>query len=457
MEKFDLVVLGGGPGGYPAAIRASQLGLNVALVEANRLGGECTNYGCIPTKSMIKPVELLSSLAKLHFIKLHYDLNFESYMEWVSGITARISEGIGALLKRYNVEVYNSKGRIVEPGVLELGDGRRIGYNKLIVATGTEPLNLPGLEVEGVLIHNNRTILGVRRKPSRILIVGAGYIGVEYATVMAKLGVEVHLVEVMDRVLPVMDEDFSRLISRRLSRLGVKIYTSTRVVNVEKREGYVKARLSNNVDLEVDLVLVAVGRKPNTSNLGLELLGVSLDERGYIKVDPSMRASGNVYASGDVTGPPLLAHKAFAQAIVAAENVAGLSSVYDPKAVPSIVFTDPELVSVGLTESEARSAGYKAAVVKLPIGGLAKAVIEDSIDGFIKVVYEESSKAILGIHIAAPHASELAGEATLAIEMGATLEDLALTIHPHPTISEALQEVAELALGKPKHFYIKKP
>ncbi len=454
MEKFDLVVLGGGPGGYPAAIRASQLGLNVALVEAGRLGGECTNYGCIPTKAMIRVVELLSSLSRLPFVKLSYELDYPAYIEWVRGVASKISEGVGFLLRRYNVEVFNARGRVVEPGVLELGDGRRIGYSKLVVATGTDPAVIPGLEFDGVLIHNNRTILEVRRKPSRILIVGAGYVGVEFANIMAKLGVEVYLVEVMDRVLPIMDEDFSRLISRRLSRMGVKVYTSTRVIEVEKREGYVKAKLSNNTDVEVDLVLVAVGRKPNTQGLGLERLGVSLDERGYVKVDSRMMASANVYASGDVTGPPLLAHKAFAQAIVAAENASGLKSEFDAKAIPSVVFTDPELVSVGLTESEARSAGYKVSTVKLPIGSIAKASIEDSLDGFIKIVYEEDSKAVIGVHMAAPHASEIAGELALAIEMGATLEDIASTIHPHPTISEAVQEVAELALGKPKHFKI---
>lgn len=454
MDRFDVVVLGGGPGGYPAAIRASQLGRSVALVEASRLGGECTNFGCIPTKSMIRPVELLSSLSKLPFVKLGYEIDYPSYMEWVSSIASRVSEGVASLLRRYNVEVYNARGRVLEPGVLELSDGRRIGYDELVVATGTEPTSIPGLDFDGVLIHNNRTILGVRGKPSRILIVGAGYIGVEFANVMAKLGVEVHMVEVMDRVLPAMDEDFSRLMSRRFSRMGVKVYTSTRVLEVKRGERYVRARLSNNSEVEVDLVLVAVGRKPNTGGLGLERLGVSLDERGYVRVDSGMRASKNVYASGDVTGPPLLAHKAFAQALVAAENASGFKSEFDPRAIPSVVYTDPELVSVGLTESEARSAGYKVSMVKLPIGGVARAVIEDSLDGFIKVVYEEGSKAILGVHIAAPHASELAGEAALAIEMGATLEDLALTIHPHPTISEVMQEVAELALGRPKHFKV---
>lgn len=457
MESYDVVVIGGGPGGYPAAIRASQLGLRVALVEQGRLGGECVNFGCIPTKSMIKPVEMIWSLSKMNFIKLNYEIDFESYMDWVNSISSKVSEGVAGLLRGYNVDVYDARASVAGDGLVELSDGRVLKAGKIVVSTGTDPAAPPNIEFDGVLIHNNRTILGLRRKPSRVVIVGAGYIGVEFANVMAKVGVEVHLVEALDRVLPMMEEDFSKLLSRRLSKLGIKAYTSTRVEEVSKRESYVKVKLSNGAELEADHMLVAVGRKPNTRGIGLEKAGVELDERGYIKVDESMRTSNpSIYAAGDSTGPPLLAHKAFLQAVVAAEAAAGLKSFYDPRAVPSIVFTDPEMVSVGLTEAEARKSGYNVGVTKLPLGGLARALIEDSLDGFIKIVYDDSTKTILGIHITGPHASELAGEAALAIEMGATLEDLALTIHPHPTISEAIQEAAELALGKPKHFILRK-
>ncbi|MFN4046053.1 MAG: dihydrolipoyl dehydrogenase, partial [Acidilobaceae archaeon] len=412
---------------------------------------------CIPTKSMIKPVETIWSLSKMNFIKLNYEIDFESYMDWVNSISSKVSEGVAGLLRGYNVDVYDARASVAGDGLVELSEGRVLKAGKIVVSTGTDPAAPPNIEFDGVLIHNNRTILGLRRKPSRVVIVGAGYIGVEFANVMAKVGVEVHLVEALDRVLPMMEEDFSKLLSRRLSKLGIKAYTSTRVEEVSNRESYVKVKLSNGAELEADHMLVAVGRKPNTRGIGLEKAGVELDERGYIKVDESMRTSNpSIYAAGDSTGPPLLAHKAFLQAIVAAETAAGLKSFYDPRAVPSIVFTDPEMVSVGLTEAEARKAGYNVGVTKLPLGGLARALIEDSLDGFIKIVYDDSTKTILGIHIAGPHASELAGEAALAIEMGATLEDLALTVHPHPTISEAIQEAAELALGKPKHFILRK-
>ncbi|MEN2999751.1 MAG: dihydrolipoyl dehydrogenase [Acidilobaceae archaeon] len=455
MERYDLVVIGGGPGGYPAAIRASQLGLRVALAEQRRLGGECTNYGCIPTKSMLRPVNSLYELSKMGFVKGSPELDFAEYMSWVESVKAKISESLESLLRRYEVDIFESRARFSN-GAVELESGPSLKAGKVVIATGTEPASLQGLEADGAVVHDNRTILGLRRKPSRVLIVGAGYIGVEFAGLFAKLGAEVHLVEVLERPLPTMDEDFSKLVSRRLSRLGVKIYTSTYVKEVERRESYLRAGLTSGLSVEADLALVAVGRKPNSAGLGLERAGVRTDGKGYVVVDEGMRTSNpDIFAAGDVAGPPLLAHKAFAQGIVAAENAAGMRSFYEPKVVPSVIFSDPEILSVGLTEAEAKRAGYDVGVTKLPIGGVARALIEDSVDGFVKLVYENGSKVILGIHMAGPHASELAGEASLAIEMGATLEDLALTIHPHPTVSEALQEAAELALGRPKHYYKK--
>ncbi|MEM1868871.1 MAG: NAD(P)/FAD-dependent oxidoreductase, partial [Acidilobaceae archaeon] len=291
IENYDLVVIGGGPGGYPAAIRASQLGLRVALVEQGRLGGECVNFGCIPTKAMIRPVELLSSIAKLRFVKLNYDIDFSEYMGWVEGISSKVSEGVRGLLRMYNVDVYYGQATLKSDTLVELGDGTSLKASNIIIATGTDPSTIPGLEFDGSMVHSNRSILSIRRKPSRILIVGSGYIGVEFAGLLAKLGVEVYMVEVLERVLPAMDEDFSKLLSRRLSRLGVKTYTSTTVKSVDKRESYALVSLSNGLTIEVDYILVAVGRRPNTRNLGLENAKVELDDRGYIRVDDTMRTS----------------------------------------------------------------------------------------------------------------------------------------------------------------------
>ncbi|MEB3774603.1 MAG: FAD-dependent oxidoreductase, partial [Desulfurococcales archaeon] len=322
---------------------------------------------------------------------------------------------------------------------------------------GTSPASLPGIRVDGDTVHDNRTILGLRRKPASILIIGGGYIGVEYANIMAKHGVEVFLVEMLPRLLPGMDEDFSRIVTRRLKRRGVKVYTETKVEEVTVGEGGVKARLSGSRVIEAEKVLVAVGRRPNTRDVGLEREGVKLDDKGYIVVDEEMKTvNPRIYASGDVTGPPLLAHKAFLQGIVAGTNAAGGSIVYEPRAIPSVVYTDPELASVGMTLEEARSRGLDAVEKKYPLGGLAMANILGSTDGFVKLVIDNDSGSLLGVHIAAPHAGEIIAELALALEFGGTVEDLALTIHPHPSISEAVKEAAELALGRPIHYLLRR-
>ena len=455
--KYDLVVIGGGPGGYPGAIRASQLGLRVALIEAERLGGECTNYGCIPTKALLRPANMVWSIRSMKFIKGELDLDFGEYVSWVSSIVERISGGVEMLLKGYGVDLYRGRARLVDRGTVYVENMGEVRADKILLAVGTSPSELPSLGVDGEVIHNNRTILGVRRKPSSILIVGGGYIGVELASLYAKIGVEVHLVEIMPGLLPGMDQDLSRAAERMLKNLGVRIRTNTTVKSVNKKQHEADVELSSGEKLSVEKILVAVGRKPRIENLGLEKAGVELDNKGYIRVSRGMETSvGGVYASGDAAGPPLLAHKAFMQSVVAAENIAGKKAVYDPRAVPSVIYTEPEMAFVGMSEEEARKSGYNPKSVKMPLGGVARAIIEGGEDGFVKIIYDEDTKQLLGFVAMAPHASEIVSEASLAIEMGASIEDLSLTIHPHPTISEILGEVSELALGRPKHFLIRR-
>jgi dihydrolipoamide dehydrogenase len=456
LQKYDLVVIGGGPGGYPAAIRASQLGMRVALVEMHKLGGECTNYGCIPTKALIKQANLFSAVKTVSFIRGNIELSFEEYMEWVNSITRRISGGVEMLLKSYGVDLYRGMASISERGSIYVENIGELGANKIIIAAGTEPAELPGIVVDGDVIHNNRTILGLKKKPSSMLIVGGGYIGVEFASVFAKIGVDVAVVEVMQSLLPGMDPDVSRAAERILRDLGVKIYTGTTVKSLSVRGSEASVELSGGSNMAVEKVLIAVGRRPKPVP-GIEKLGLGVDEKGYIRVDRSMRTSNpNIYASGDITGPPLLAHRAFAQSLVAAENIAGKKAMFDPKVIPSVIFTDPEIAFVGMSEEDAKKQGYRARSVKLSMGGIAKALIEGLEEGFAKIVFDEETKEVLGFYVVAPHASEIISEAALAIEMGATLEDLALTIHPHPTISEVLEEISELALGRPKHFFVRR-
>lgn len=448
--------MGGGPGGYPAAIRASQLGMKVALIEMNKLGGECTNYGCIPTKALIRPANVLWAVKKLGFIRGNVELSFEEYMEWVNTVVRKISGGIDTLLKSYGVDLYRGVASIRDGETIYVENIGELKAKKMLLATGTDPADLPVVRVDGEVIHNNRTIISLKKKPSSILIVGGGYIGVEFASVFAKIGVKVTVVEVMQSLLPGMDPDVSRAAERILRNLGVKIYTETTVKSLSVKGGEAFVELSGGDTFSVEKILVAVGRKPKLIP-GAEKLGVELDEKGYIRVDRSMKTSlPNIYASGDITGPPLLAHRAFAQSLVAAENIAGRSAAFDPKAIPSVIFTDPEIAFVGIGENDARKQGYKAKSVKLPLGGVARAAIEDVEEGFAKIVFDEETKEILGFYVVAPRASEIISEAVLAIEMGAALEDLSLTIHPHPTISEVLEEISELALGRPKHFFIRK-
>ncbi len=457
MKKYDVVVIGGGPGGYPAAIRAAQLGLSVAIVEMNRFGGECTNFGCIPTKSMIKPVEAMWYVRNKDFFSGEVSLDFQKYMEWVKGIVGRLSNGVRDLLKGNGVDMFEGRGRLLDRYSVSVDGSEVLQARSIILATGTSPSSIPGVEVDGEVIHNNRTIMGLKRRPSSILIIGGGYIGVEFASMMSKIGVEVYLVEIMDRLLPGMDSDFSRFIERKLRSYGVKVFKGTKVNEVKKLENGVRASLSNGSSIDSEIVLVAVGRKPNTSDLGLEAAGVETDSRGFIRVDERCRTNiPNIYAAGDVTGGAMLAHRAFMQGVIAAENAAGLNSVFDARGIPAVVFTDPELAYVGVNKEEASGMGIDADSVRIPLGGVARAIIDDSADGFIKVTFDRESKAVLGVHVAAHNASEIISEATLAIEMGATLEDLALTIHPHPTISESIKEVADVALGRPLHYLIRR-
>ncbi len=450
--KFDIVVVGGGPGGYPAAIRAAQMGAKVAIVERDRFGGECTNYGCIPTKALLKAAKVMEEIRSYPFIRGSAELDYGELAKWVRRVYTRSSRGVEYLLRSYGVEMLRGEAR-PKTGKRLVVNGEEVEAGSIIIATGSEPASIPGYAVDGQYIHNNRTILSLEEPPGSILIIGGGYIGVEYATVFSALGSEVYIVELLDRILPQMDPDLAKVVDKKLRERGVKIYTGVKAGEPHREDGYLRVPLSTGEEISVEKVLVAVGRRPN-SGFAREL-GVELDDKGFVKVDDRMATSmDGVYASGDVAGQPMLAHKAFAQAVVAGENAAGGDTYYVQRYVPAVVYTDPEIVSVGLTLEEAREKGLEAEAEVYPIGGVAKAFIEGGSDGVVKIVY--SGEEILGIHIAAPHASELAGEATYLLETSASLEDLALTIHPHPTVSEALREAAEHILGRPIHSVLKK-
>lgn len=460
MSKYDLVVIGGGPGGYPAAIRASQLGLRVAIIEERRgFGGECTLYGCIPSKTLIKLADVYRRAVESDFIvgRESIGLDFARLIERVSRVVSTISSGIELLLKSYGVDIVRGRAEFIDPRTVRVSSGETVSASRFIVATGSEPATIRGVEIDGETVLDNRSVFNLKRKPSSMIVVGGGYVGVEISSALAKLGVEISIVEMMPNILPGIDLDASRVIERRLSKLGVKIYKNNTVRDVKISEKRVEVELSGGARLESEKILIAVGRRPRTQNIGLERVGVRTDDKGYIVVDDRLRTSNpSILASGDVAGPPLLAHKAFIQAVVAAENAAGLDSVYSRKAIPMVVFSDPEIAQIGMSLEEAREKGFKAVSVKLPLGGVARSVIDECEDGFIKMIYEEDSKRILGFVIVASHASEIAGEASLIIENNMSIEDVERATHPHPTISEVFKEIIDYVQRRSAHYIIKR-
>ncbi len=459
--NFDVIVIGAGPAGYVASIRLAQLGLKVALVEKHHFGGECTNYGCIPTKALIESANLFWKTKRGGeigvFSEPKYDL--KTFMVWKDKIVSQLRSGIGFLCERNGVKVFEGEAflkSIKNVVVKGANDTLELFAENIVVATGSGPVQLPNIPFDGKYVLSSKDMFSLESLPNSILIVGGGAIGLEFASALSKIGVQVYLVEMMDQLLPGFDKDVARIINRTLSRLGVKIYTSTLLSHYHILDGSVEVRVNGPVGEEtfrVEKVLVAAGRKPKPL-IGLSEAGIMLDSKGHVIVDKMMKSNvPNVFAAGDVAGPPYLAHKAFKQGLVAAENVAGKNVIYNFRAVPNVVFSEPEVVSVGLSEDEARKNGLEVFVGRFPMQASGRALTEASPEGFAKVVVEKDSLKVIGIQIVGSNVSELAGEASLAVELGLSVRELASTMHPHPTLSEALMEAAEDSLGESVHVF----
>ena len=461
MIEADVAIVGGGPGGYVCAIRAGQLGLKTVLVEADRIGGECLNYGCIPSKSLITVSKLYDRVKEAEKFGLKTTglaVDFAQMQKWKAEVVAKLVSGVEGLLKGNHVTVMMGRAQLSSRDrvtVSTSSGNEEIHTKSIVIATGTKTSSLPGLEPDGKLVIGSKEGLELTGAPKRMLIVGGGAIGLEFASMFQKLGSAITVVEIMDQLLPGTDPEVVRVVQRKMEKNGVKIHLKSKVAQVQRGASTAKVDVETpegHVEVEAEKVLVSVGRKPRTDELNLAAVGVKTDQRGFVVTDNRMQTSvPGIYAIGDVRGPPMLAHKASKEGVVAAEVFAGRPSAADWAVVPDAVFCDPEVASVGMTETKAVEAGYKVNRSRFQFASLGRALSTGEPEGFVKVVSKADDGLILGVQIVGPEASNLISEVALAIEMGATVEDIALTIHPHPTLPEAIMEAAESAAGHPVH------
>jgi dihydrolipoamide dehydrogenase len=459
--QSDIAIIGAGPGGYVAALRGAQLGAKVVVVEKDRVGGVCLNWGCIPTKTLLRTAEVLRlarEAADYGVIVADARLDWTAAQKRKDGVVRRLTGGVKLLLEKAGVRLLAGTARFVSPSALEVvgqGGVERVEARDYIIATGSRPASLPipGLESSAVLTSD--AALSLESLPESMLIIGAGPIGVEFATLFQACGVQVTLVEVLPRVLPTLDADLGVEVERALKKARVRVHTASKVTKVEPCAGRHLVTIqssSQEIAVEVDSVLLAVGRRPNVEELGLAAVGAEAEKAG-IKVDGRMRTSApHIYAVGDVTGGILLAHVAMHEGIVAVENALDRERMMRYDVVPSCVFTWPEVATVGLTEDGARQQGYDVRVGRFPFRANGKALAQGEHDGLVKIVAESKYGQVLGVHIAGPHASDLIQEGTLALMLECTLDELEATIHPHPTLSEALAEAGLAARGRALHI-----
>jgi len=461
-KTYDVTIVGAGPGGYVAAVRAAQLGLSVALVEKEHLGGVCLNWGCIPTKSLLRNAEVISLLRRgkdFGFTVSGLEVDFCAAVDRSRKVSARLVKGIGALMRKNKVEVIEGTGTLKAANAVEVtlnaGGTRTLETRNVIVATGGRARTIPGIEVDGERVMTYRQAIVLRELPASAIVVGAGPIGMEFAHVWSTYGAEVTVVEMLPHAVPLEDEEVSKEIERAFKRRKVQLLTSTRVQGVETTADGVRVTVAGEKGeqvLEAERALIAIGVRPNSEGLGLEGIGVQV-ERGNVVVDDAMRTNvPGVYAIGDVTGKLALAHVASAQGIVAAETIAGAETVtLDYEAMPRCTYCQPQVASFGITEAQAAERGYEVKVGKFPFRPNGKALGLGDYDGFVKIVADAASGEILGSHLVGPEVTELLPELVLARQWELTPEEIARTVHAHPTLSEVLMEAAHGVFGTPIH------
>lgn len=467
-QNFDVVVIGAGPGGYVAAIRSAQLGFKTAVVEREYLGGVCLNVGCIPSKAMITASHFYHraqhDAPTMGFTIKGLDVDMKKLVGWKQSVSDKMASGVGQLLKGYGVTILMGEAEFkskTEISVKAKAGTESVTAKHFIVSTGSRPIEIPGFKFDEKDIMSSTGALALDHIPKKLVVIGGGYIGLEISSYLAKLGTEVTVVEAGPALLNgVVDPDCAQIVSRKLTKSGVKVLLNAKAKGQKKSGSGYEVTIENGGKDEVlkcDKILVTVGRRPNSDQTNLKAAGIAIDEKGFVKTDAQRRTSvSNIFAIGDIAGQPMLAHKASHEGVLVAEVIAGKNRVYDAKTVPAVVFTDPEIAAAGMMESEAKAKGHEIIVGKFPFGANGRAVSMMETEGFVKMIADAKTHILLGVHIVGPEASNLISEAVLAIEMGARMEDLALTIHPHPTLGETMMEAAEATLGHAIHI-IQKP
>jgi len=464
-NSTQVAVIGGGPGGYPAAFLAADLGLQVTLIDLElEPGGVCLYRGCIPSKALLHVAKLLSEAREAADWGIEFsepEIDIEKLRAWKNSVVQQMTGGVAQLAKHRGVHFIQGRASFLNPTTLQIekveGDKEILSFEQAIVATGSRPATIPSLALDSDRLMDSTSALELNDIPESLLVIGGGYIGLELGTVYAALGSRVSVVEMLPGLLPGADRDLVRILSKQLEKLFHSIMLNTTVAEMEEIKGGIKVKLEGDVEEReqpFEKVLMSVGRKPNSSRLGLENTQVKIDQRGFITVDEQRRtAEPTIYAIGDVAGEPMLAHKATHEGRVAAEVIAGHKVAYEPHAIPAVVFTDPEVAWCGLTETQAKEEGRSIEVVRFPWGASGRATTLGRNDGLTKLIIDPDTERILGVGIVGSGAGELIAEGVLAVEMAALASDIKLSIHPHPTLSETVMEAAEVFFGQSAHFY----
>lgn len=466
MKTYDAIVIGSGPGGYPCAIRLGQLKQKTLCIEKAEPGGVCLNWGCIPSKALIGAAHLYEKAQHsgpqmgIKFGSIEHDPN--AMQDWKEGIVKKLTSGVRALLKTNGAELMIGEATITSPTTVSVklptGETETITATKgIVLATGSTTIELPMFKFDGKQVIGAKEAVSLREVPKRLCVIGGGIIGMELGMVYQTFGAKLTVVEALPNILNGVDADCAKLVERRVIKRGGTILTNAKAMGYEKQsDGSLALRVEINGKAETvvcDVLLVAVGMRPHSKNIGLEAVGVNVDKRGFIPTDKTCRTNiPTVFAIGDVSGPPMLAHKATKEGEVVAEVIAGHKAAKDWVSIPGAVFTDPEIASAGLTVEEAQAKGIEVQVGKFPFAALGKAMAMMETEGFVKVIADKKTKQVIGVHIVGPEASTMISEAALGLEMAAFLDDFAMTIHPHPTLGEALMEASAAALGSAIHI-----